>query len=141
MKFLGGIFHIHADGSFVVEPFHPNIDFARGHDAFPKVSRLMPYSDSYETPFWILRIFMLGQILRFNAIVQGSWMHGRQALEILIAEALRLQWPQKAISRTLLSIPHKHQSDFLDGARLIGRDLRSSSAALVLKSISVGRFS
>ena len=64
---------IHITSSQVhVYSFNPSVRFALGLDRYQKVATLGPYLNSQVHTYEILRGYLLGEILRANAVVSGS---------------------------------------------------------------------
>lgn len=87
-------------GHFVVLPFSVNDDFSEGNSPHPKIARLADYTMRIG---WLskdgLRTFMLGKILVFNRICEGSWVRGEQATISIAMEVMRQHWPIKWMAK------------------------------------------
>ena len=115
-------------GNLSVKPFNANSDFVYGKSKSLKVSRIIPFSPSYEARS-SLRLYVISKVCSFNKIVSGSAVGGAIPLAELICEVLLLGWPNALVGRALAAIPCRHHEGFIYCTRRVGRILRKSSIA------------
>jgi hypothetical protein len=64
------------------------------------------------------RQFVLGRIVSFNQLSCGMFVYALPATTALIAEVALLGWPNAWIYRSILSVPRKHFSEFMQILKL-----------------------
>ena len=106
-----------------------NILFINGKMQMPLYAKLPVYTSRANTPFYILRYYLLAKIFATDTTLQGQLEVARDSVLSIIKEAILLHWPLRAIANTCLSICRIHQSRLLDAVRQVGRVLRKAESS------------
>ena len=82
-----------SEKKYIITPYNPNVDFARGVTEHQHTARLSPFYNAFVSTFDDLRQFLIGRFLSYNVILRVDICTGKEATVLILLEIHRLDWP------------------------------------------------
>ena len=110
-----------------VHPYNPNVGFALDCTPAQHVARLGLYCGEEIHDFEYFKQYFLGEILRYNQLVDGDDTLAFFHLGLILREIDKLGWPCIFVIKCLKGIPRRHGTAFIRACRTVGRALHKAT--------------